>query len=155
SGTTDFGGRVRPLAQVELTEVGPTSSKAKVLRRGDRPIELASRAVERVHKYQNDPIRVFFDPNSFNPATKGAKPIASPTRDAVRRRIESAKQLAASIRLVDEARDEDLALRPGSTAQGGDAVVLSEKGRAELLMSFPADDPKAAGRAVEKIREWA
>ena len=153
-GTSSFR-QARSVAQVELKEVNAVESKARVLRRGNQPIEAASRAVERVHRYESKPFRVFFDPESYDSRLKKrGGPIACPARDAVRRKIVLAKELASLIRLVDEGRDAHLSLRTGEGPQGRDRLVLFVKGNADPLKTFLRGDT-AADQIVAEVRRWA
>ena len=149
--TRDFKGQAT--ARFVLKEVDPLTSRGDRVRGG--PIPDASRAVEREHNYENERIRVFFDPTIFDPKSKERKPVGSPLRDAVRARLETAARLAARFKSVDREPDASVTLRIGKDAQGKEVLVLSRRGDPGQSRTFPVGGPDRADHVMDELARWA
>jgi len=149
-GTRDFKGPAP--AQFKLTEVTALTSKGTRVTGG--AIEEASRGVERVHNYENERIRVYFDPTVFDPTSRERKPIASPLRDAVHARLEAADRLASGLKSVDREEDAVVTLRLGKDSNGKDALVLARRGNPAQTQSFSITTPDADDRVMAELLRW-
>ena len=148
-GTRNFKG---PAPTFKLTEVDALTSKGEWVKgvKGG-PLQDASCGVERVHNYENQRIRVYFDPTIFDPKSKERKPIASPLRDAVHARLEAADRLASGFKSVNREEDAVVTLRLGKDSNGKDALVLARRGNPGQTQSFPITNPDADDHVMAEL----
>nr|VFJ85990.1 MAG: Caspase domain-containing protein [Candidatus Kentron sp. LFY] len=146
--TKSFGEGVRPIAGIEIIEVGVTTSKARVI--GGRGIETASRAVEWEHNWPDAGFKVhFMDVDRSRTLRKIRDELAA------YRHIEEQKQ----------ASGYDLLLREGTEKQGPKGFIITEFGDPATGVTAPAmgnfsppvgiGDKDTVSKIVKQVIRWA
>jgi hypothetical protein len=145
-GTKSFGKNVKSVAQIEITAVETTFSKAKVTNR--RPISDGSRAVEREHHWPAPVLRVHFtfqDPQTGMPAP-------SVTLQKIKDEVAKFNHIT----IVPTANGYDLLLRDLRDPKTGKQYIITEGGDpTEISPRVPVEDANAVALVIDQITQWA
>jgi hypothetical protein len=138
-GTKSFGKDVKPLAQVEVTDVEVTTSRARITK--GHKIEDASRAVEREHRWPDPVLRVHF------------KDLAgSETLQKIKADLQGLKQIIS----VERESGYDLLLREHREPKDGRRTIVTEGGDPrEISPRVSVTDPDVVSHAVKQLTHWA
>jgi len=132
-GTKEFEPPAKPVAEIQLTRVDPFSAEGTILSGG--PVEEASRAVERQHRYADRKLRIYYKDLSESETLK---------------RIKAQLDQVAFIEPLSEERGYHLLLheRDGAiVTEGGDPTEISPR--------VPINDADVVERAVDQVNHWA
>jgi Caspase domain len=138
-GTKSFGPENPPVTAIEIIDVETTSSRAKV--RGEKPVEEASRAVERDHHWADPALQVHF---------KGL------AKSETLRKIKAELQPFKHIAPVEREMGYNLLLREGGQKKNGEIYIITEGGDpTEISPRVAVNDPDAVRRVVMQVTHWA
>jgi len=129
--TKDFGPKQKPVAQVQLTSVAAFTSEGT---RTGKPIQPASRAVEREHQYPDLKLMIYY---------QGLSPSAK--LRAIKAKLDQYKFIQA----VAEPRGYHLLLR-----QDGQQIVTEGGSATELSPRVSINDPAVVDTVVSQVKQW-
>lgn len=150
-GTKEFDDPAKAVARAELTFVNAYRSKARLI--GNRPVEAASRAVERVHDFRDRKIRLHIVKSDRSPILRTVRQaVAGGNRtDADNTNSPRFNQI---FELVEDSADARLVLAE-QNERGKPVIVLSGGDATRLSAPVPVDEEMASDHVLRQLTSWA